>query len=60
MLVLLNDTDAADSDGKKFDGEVCYLPGFEFENKVYVLAFCKLRGAIRHFTLSKILNIKEI
>lgn len=34
MLVLLNDTDATDSDGKEFDGEVCYLPGFEFENKV--------------------------
>ena len=34
VLVLLNDTDATDSDGKEFDGEVCYLPGFEFENKV--------------------------
>lgn len=34
VLVLLNDTDAADSDGKEFGGEVCYLPGLEFENKV--------------------------
>ena len=34
MLVLLNDTDAADSDGKEFGGEVGYLPGLEFENKV--------------------------
>ena len=33
---------------------------FEFEDNTYVLAFCKLRGSIRHFTLSKILNIKEI
>lgn len=40
VLVLLNDTDAADSDGKEFDGEVCYLPGLEFENKVgNLLAF---------------------
>ena len=34
VLVLLNDTDAADSDGKELGGEVCYLPGFEFENEV--------------------------
>lgn len=48
------------SSGKIVKREIIPINIFEFENKVYVLAFCKLRGAIRHFTLSKILNIKEI
>ncbi len=34
VLVLLNGTDSADSDGKEFDGEVGFVPGLEFENKV--------------------------
>lgn len=29
---------------------------FEFENNLYVTAFCKLRGDIRHFFLNRILN----
>lgn len=48
------------SSGKIVKREIIPINIFEFENKVYVLAFCKLRGSIRHFTLSKILNIKEI
>ena len=34
MLVLLNGTDSADSNGKELDGEVGFVPGLEFENKV--------------------------
>ena len=34
MLVLLNGTDSADSDGKELDGEVGFVPGLELENKV--------------------------
>ena len=34
VLVLLNNTDSADSDGKEFDGKVGFVPGLEFENKV--------------------------
>ena len=48
------------SSGKIVKREIIPINIFEFENKVYVLAFCKLRGSIRHFTLNKILNIKEI
>ncbi len=48
------------SSGKIVKREIIPINIFEFENKIYVLAFCKLRGSIRHFTLSKILNIKEI
>ena len=33
---------------------------FASEDNTYVLAFCKQKSSIRHFTLSKILNIKEI
>ncbi len=46
--------------GKIVKREVIPINMFEFEDNTYVLAFCKLRGSIRHFTLSKILNIKEI
>ncbi len=31
---------------------------FEFEDNTYVLAFCKLRGSIRHFDLKKIILLK--
>ena len=48
------------SSGKIVRREIIPINIFEFENKVHVFAFCKLRGAIRHFTLSKILNLKEI
>ena len=34
MLVFLNGTDSADSDRKELDGEVGFVPGLEFENKV--------------------------
>ena len=46
--------------GKIVKREIIPVNMFEFEDNTYVLAFCKLRGSIRHFTLSKILNIKEI
>ena len=46
--------------GKIVKREIIPINMFEFEDNTYVLAFCKLRGSIRHFTLSKILNIKEI
>lgn len=45
--------------GKITKREIIPIFVFEFENNVYVTAFCKLRGAIRHFTLNKILNIVE-
>mgnify|MGYP004508761817 FL=1 len=45
--------------GKITKREIIPIFVFEFENNVYVTAFCKLRGAIRHFTLNKILNIME-
>lgn len=45
--------------GKITKREIIPIFVFEFENNVYVTAFCKLRGAIRHFTLNKILNIIE-
>lgn len=48
------------SSGKIVKREIIPINIFEFENNIYVTAFCKLRGAIRHFTLSRILNIKEI
>lgn len=48
------------SSGKIVKREIIPINIFEFENNIYVTSFCKLRGAIRHFTLSRILNIKEI
>ena len=47
------------SSGKITKREIIPINVFEFENNIYVTAFCKLRGAIRHFTLSKMLNIVE-
>lgn len=46
--------------GNVTNREIVPISIFKFENNIYVTAFCKLRGAIRHFTLSRILNIKEI
>ena len=48
------------SSGKIVKREIIPINMFEFEDNTYVLAFCKLRGSIRHFTLSKMFNIKEI
>lgn len=47
VLVLLNDTDATDSDGKEFDGEVCYLPGFEFEIRLEIFLPSKVILSLR-------------
>lgn len=46
--------------GKVTTRKIIPINMFLFENDIYVTAFCKLRGAIRHFTLSKILSVKEI
>lgn len=51
--------DYLSTSGKITKREIIPIFVFEFENNVYVTAFCKLRGAIRHFTLNKILNIIE-
>ena len=45
--------------GKITKREIIPINVFEFENNIYVTAFCKLRGAIRHFSLDKILNMNE-
>lgn len=47
------------SSGKITKREIIPINVFEFENNIYVTAFCKLRGAIRHFFLDKILNMNE-
>ncbi|HIQ91323.1 MAG TPA: WYL domain-containing protein [Candidatus Coprosoma intestinipullorum] len=36
--------------------EIIPISVFQFENITYVTAFCKLRGAIRHFSLSEIVD----
>ena len=36
--------------------EIIPISVFQFENIIYVTAFCKLRGAIRHFSLSEIVD----
>lgn len=36
--------------------EIIPISVFQFENNIYVTAFCKLRGAIRHFSLSEIVD----
>ena len=41
------------SSGKITKREIIPINVFEFENNIYVTAFCKLRGAMRIFTLSK-------
>ncbi len=40
--------------------EIVPISFFEFNNVVYVTAFCKLRGDIRHFPLSHILKYEII
>ena len=48
------------SSGKIVKREIITINIFEFENNIYVTAFCKLRGAIRHFNLKKIMSLDEI
>lgn len=48
------------SSGKIVKREIIPINIFEFENNIYVTAFCKLRGAIRHFNLNKIMSLDEI
>lgn len=48
------------SSGKIVKREIIPINIFEFENNIYVTAFCKLRGAIRHFNLKKIMSLDEI
>ena len=47
------------SSGKITKREIISINVFEFENNIYVTAFCKLRGAMRIFTLSKITNVMK-
>ena len=47
------------SSGKITKREIIPINVFEFENNIYVTAFCKLRGAMRIFTLSKITNVTK-
>ena len=48
------------SSGKIVKREIIPINIFEFENNIYVTAFCKLRGANRHFNLKKIMSLDEI
>lgn len=45
--------------GKITKREIIPINVFEFENNIYVTAFCKLRGAMRIFTLSKMTNVMK-
>ena len=44
--------------GKIVKREIIPINMFEFEDNIYVTAFCKLRGSIRHFDLKKIILLK--
>ena len=46
--------------GNVTNREILPISIFKFENNIYVTAFCKLRGAIRHFDLYKIMLLDEI
>ena len=46
------------SDGKITKRDIVPLGFFDFENAIYVTAFCRLRGDIRHFNITKILDYK--
>lgn len=46
--------------GNVTNREIVPISIFKFENNIYVTAFCKLRGAIRHFNLNNILSLDEI
>lgn len=45
--------------GKITNREIIPIYIFEFEDNIYVTAFCKLRGAIRHFKLNNVISLKE-
>lgn len=47
------------SSGKITKREIIPINVFEFENNIYVTAFCKLRGSMRIFTLSKMTNVMK-
>ena len=46
--------------GNVTNREILPISIFKFENNIYVTAFRKLRGAIRHFDLNKIMSLDEI
>ena len=46
--------------GNVTNREILPISIFKFEHNIYVTAFCKLRGAIRHFDLNKIMSLDEI
>lgn len=46
--------------GNVTNREILPISIFKFENNIYVTAFCKLRGAIRHFDLNEIMSLDEI
>lgn len=46
--------------GNVTNREILPISIFKFENNIYVTTFCKLRGAIRHFDLNKIMSLDEI
>ena len=46
--------------GNVTNREILPISIFKFENNIYVTAFCKLIGAIRHFDLNKIMSLDEI
>ena len=46
--------------GNVTNREILPISIFKFENNIYVTAFCKLRGAIRHFDLNKIMSLDEV
>ena len=46
--------------GNVTNREILPISIFKFEINIYVTAFCKLRGAIRHFDLNKIMSLDEI
>ena len=46
--------------GNVTNREILPISIFKFENNIYVTAFCKLRGASRHFDLNKIMSLDEI
>lgn len=46
--------------GKIISRKIIPIYIFEFEDNIYITAFCNLRGAIRHFNIKNILSIKII
>lgn len=44
--------------GKITNREIIPIYIFKFKDNIYVTAFCKLRGAIRHFNIENIISLK--